>query len=258
MKRAVVVREMEKVFQAVPYGIDHTLRVLNNAEQIMRGEAVDEREHEVVYLAALLHDIGAVEAQRKYGSMAGHYQEMEGPAIARGILERAGAEVEVIERVCFLVGHHHTPESIDGLDFQILWEADTLDGLEFGEISKDRERVAASIEENFRTSTGKELACRRCGVAEEGKLSEKPERIVRAHRYSSYHRATLERSEVCGCFYCLKIFSPGEIKVWIGGGRRRGRTALCPSCGIDSVIGSASGFPIEKEFLEEMRMYWFG
>jgi hypothetical protein len=34
-------------------------------------------------------------------------------------------------------------------------------------------------------------------------------------------------------------------------------TALCPFCGIDSVIGSGSHFPITREFLEQMKAYWF-
>jgi len=51
----------------------------------------------------------------------------------------------------------------------------------------------------------------------------------------------------------MAIFKPGEIDVWID----EDQTALCPKCGIDSVIGSASGFPITKEFMQKMHDYWF-
>lgn len=77
-------------------------------------------------LAALLHDIGIHEAERKYGSAAGQYQELEGPPIAQKILEQLGAEPELAQRVCYLVGHHHSYTLVDGPDFQALVEADFI------------------------------------------------------------------------------------------------------------------------------------
>jgi hypothetical protein len=63
---------------------------------------------------------------------------------------------------------------------------------------------------------------------------------------------------MCGCFFCLATFPPGEIKDWVDENEDGvGQTALCPYCGIDSVIGSASGFPITREFLEEMHRFYF-
>ena len=78
-----------------------------------------------------------------------------------------------------------------------------------------------------------------------------------AHKHCSDHREEVIRSETCGCFYCLSIFQPNEIKEWIDRGEGIGQTAMCPKCGIDSVIGSSSSFPITKEFLEKMHSYWF-
>jgi hypothetical protein len=67
---------------------------------------------------------------------------------------------------------------------------------------------------------------------------------VRAHKHSSEHRDEVTRSERVGCFYCLKIYAPGEIAEWVDEDEvGMGRCALCPRCGIDSVIGSASGYP---------------
>jgi len=80
---------------------------------------------------------------------------------------------------------------------------------------------------------------------------------IQAHEHCSYHREEIMRSEACGCFYCLAIFRPDEIDIWIDDKDDVGQTALCPRCGIDSVIGSASGFPISKEFLEKMCEHWF-
>ena len=84
-------------------------------------------------------------------------------------------------------------------------------------------------------------------------------RLEQAHKHSSNHRDEILRSEVCRCFYCLEMFSPSEIEEWVDEDEETeiGRTAMCPKCGIDSVIGSASGFPIQKEFLAEMEMRWF-
>jgi hypothetical protein len=78
--------------------------------------------------------------------------------------------------------------------------------------------------------------------------------VIAAHEHSSRHRRELEASEQCGCFYCLATFAPGAIQNWLNEGDG---TALCPECQIDSVIGSASGHPITREFLERMRKHWF-
>lgn len=81
----------------------------------------------------------------------------------------------------------------------------------------------------------------------------------KAHYFSNNHKPELEKDNVCGCFYCGKIFSPAEIKEWIVGNNpcdRRG-TAVCPYCEIDSVIGESSGYPITDEFMEIMHKVWF-
>lgn len=78
-------------------------------------------------------------------------------------------------------------------------------------------------------------------------------RIIGAHEHSSNHRSKLSESSFAGCFYCESIFSPSEVKEWIDGGE----TALCPKCGIDSVIGDRSGFPITAKFLSAMNRRWF-
>ncbi len=76
---------------------------------------------------------------------------------------------------------------------------------------------------------------------------------VRAHKHCSRHRSEIERSERCGCFYCLESFPPREIQEWTDSDT----TAMCPRCGIDSVIGSASGFSLSQQFLQRMHHYWF-
>jgi len=78
------------------------------------------------------------------------------------------------------------------------------------------------------------------------------QRLKEAHQHCSRHRLEIECSHVCGCFYCGAQFPPDRIERWLGD-----NTAVCPECQIDSVIGSASGFPISSEFLQQMHDYWF-
>ena len=78
--------------------------------------------------------------------------------------------------------------------------------------------------------------------------------IFEAHKYSINNMPALKNDDICGCFYCLKIFNPNEITDIILDTKE---TAICPYCGIDSIIGKSSGFPITKEFLRLMQKYWF-
>ena len=96
-------------------------------------------------------------------------------------------------------------------------------------------------------------------------MSQTPD-FIAAHPHSFKHRKELEDSSICGCFYCLRTFPPGEVTEWVdwpedtpdGLELTAGLTALCPWCGIDSVIGSRSGYPINEEFLAFMNRHWFG
>lgn len=75
---------------------------------------------------------------------------------------------------------------------------------------------------------------------------------IKAHKHSSNHRKELQDSRVIGCFYCCKVIKFSQIKEWCD----KGTTGIC-SCGIDSLIGDASGYKITKRFLKEMNKYWF-
>jgi hypothetical protein len=75
-----------------------------------------------------------------------------------------------------------------------------------------------------------------------------------AHAHSTENKAEIGRSDLCGCFHCRKTFFPAQIEEWTDDGQ----TALCPRCGIDSVIGAASGLPVHRpRFLSEMKRRWF-
>ena len=90
------------------------------------------------------------------------------------------------------------------------------------------------------------------------RISQFPETIREAHKHSSNHRQEIEGSDICGCFYCRSIFKPSEIEEWWDENDEGiGQCAVCPRCGVDSVIGSRSGYPINQDFLKEMNDYWF-
>jgi hypothetical protein len=85
--------------------------------------------------------------------------------------------------------------------------------------------------------------------------TERPPNLRRAHKHCMENRVEVEASILCGCFYCMSIYPPSEIVDWIDD--QEALTADCPRCGLDAVIGSASGFPITSEFLNLMNEYWF-
>ena len=78
--------------------------------------------------------------------------------------------------------------------------------------------------------------------------------ILDAHVHAAGHRAELKASSEAGCFYCCEVYPAAEIEDWVD----NDNCALCPRCGIDYVIGDASGFPVaDKRFLKEMNEFWF-
>lgn len=136
-----------------PKRIQHALKVYAFSKAIAEEEGIPCAERDILETAAVLHDIGIHESERKYGSCAGRYQELEGPPIARRVLEPLGLPGGFIDRVCFLIGHHHTYNGISGMDYQILVEADFLVNLY--EDGSSPETARAAMERIFRTETGK-------------------------------------------------------------------------------------------------------
>ncbi|MBW2466330.1 MAG: HD domain-containing protein [Deltaproteobacteria bacterium] len=149
--------EMKRYFEGDFRRIGHVTRVARYTEKICR----EEDAHPVVTLiSAYLHDIGIKEAERKYNSSSPQYQHLEGPPVARGILEKLGAEEGIIEEVCDIIGHHHTPRNEETLNFKVLYDADLIVNLE----EKQKESPSAPehlekiIDKSFLTKTGQSIA----------------------------------------------------------------------------------------------------
>lgn len=107
--------------------IQHFIKVYNFASLLGRLEQLDEETLFILETAAIVHDIGIRICEKKYGVCDGKHQELEGPVEAEKLLNTLrNYTFEQILRVCWLVGHHHTYSNIDGMDYQLLVEADFL------------------------------------------------------------------------------------------------------------------------------------
>ena len=127
MEHAEVVRRIVLFDKGDARRIQHFLKVYMFAALIGKMEGLPPEQQEILEIAAILHDIGIIPAEKKYGFNNGKLQEQEGPAYARALLQEAGGyPQELIDRVCFLIAHHHTYEGVDGPDWKILLEADFL------------------------------------------------------------------------------------------------------------------------------------
>lgn len=146
-----------------PKRIQHFLKVYEFASLIGQMENLDEKTQFILEAASLVHDIGIKNAMAKYNSHAGYLQEQEGPEEARILLEKVGGySEEEIERILFLVGHHHTYKNVDGIDWRILIEADFLVNLYE---SESRYKAILAAENNvFETASGKWILHQQFGI----------------------------------------------------------------------------------------------
>lgn len=157
MENNHLIMAMMKYYSGDPKRIQHFLKVYEFAKIIGEEEGLSEPVQHILETAALVHDIGIKNAEKKYGSCEGRLQEQEGPEEAKKLLSSLHYPPDVIDRAVYLVGHHHTYTNVDGEDYQILLEADFLVNLY--EDGAGERAVQTAYERIFRTKTGREL-CR--------------------------------------------------------------------------------------------------
>lgn len=148
-------QKMIKMYAGDPKRIQHLTKVHSYAKLIAKMEKVGLDILFIIETAALTHDIGIHYCEDKYGSCEGKLQEKEGPALAKKLLSELGFDYTVSERVQYLIGHHHTYDNIDGIDYQILVEADFLVNLY--EDNVDIDAVKSAYAKIFRTESGKKI-----------------------------------------------------------------------------------------------------
>ena len=157
--------DMIAYYDGDPKRIQHFTKVYSYARLIGIGEELDDASLFILEAAAYTHDIGIRVAEEKYGRCDGKLQEQEGPIIAQKMLSQLGFENYIVERICFLIGHHHTYDNIDGLDYQILVEADFLVNLY--EDDAGNRAINKAYKRIFKTETGKKIFRLMFGYEEE-------------------------------------------------------------------------------------------
>jgi len=155
VSRDILIKEMEKVFGTDQKRINHTLTVLNYAEQIQSAEGGDPF---IVTAAAIFHDIGIHQAEQKYGSSAGKYQEIEGPPIAEKILKNYSVDDNILEHICKIIANHHSARDIDTAEFSIIWDADWLVNIPELFADDDKKQLRKIIGKIFKTGKGRQIA----------------------------------------------------------------------------------------------------
>ena len=157
-KNIALYNEMIAFFAGDARRCQHFIKVASLAKELAESEGADAELTELVEAAGLVHDCGIKPGEAKYGAghCTGKIQEQEGPSVARGLLQKVGYTPEKIERICYLVGHHHTYNMIDGLDYQLLVEADFI--VNFYENGTPKENIAKAVERIFKTESGTKLS----------------------------------------------------------------------------------------------------
>ena len=134
------------------HDINHFLKVYAYARTIGIREGLPAETQTILEAAALVHDIACPLCREKYGNTNGKHQEREGMVLAEEFLRDSGLSREAQDRVVYLVGHHHTPQEVDGPVYQILLEADYLVNADEGRCSP--ENIRSTRDKIFRTKTG--------------------------------------------------------------------------------------------------------
>ena len=157
-KNFALYNEMLTLFAGDARRCQHFIKVASLAKHLAESENAGAELVELIEAAGLVHDCGIKIGEEKYGAghCTGKIQEQEGPAVARELLQRVGYAPEKIERICYLVGHHHTYNMIDGLDYQLLVEADFV--VNFYEDGTPKANIAKAVAKIFKTKSGIELA----------------------------------------------------------------------------------------------------
>ena len=133
----------------------HAAKVFDYAFKI---QAIEGGDTVIVESAAALHDIGIHEAERKYNSSAGNYQEIEGPPIAREILYDFDIPRDKVDHICKIIANHHSAKDINTLEFRIIWDADWLVNIATEFDINNKNKIEKLINKIFKTDAGRRLA----------------------------------------------------------------------------------------------------
>jgi len=148
---------MRKYFGSDSRRIKHAEDVAAYAEEIGKQEKANMA---VIMAAGYLHDIGIKEAERKFNSTAAKYQHSEGPPVARQLLTELKAEKNLVDEVCDIISHHHTPRQEESINFKVLYDADLIVNLDekYQESAPSGELLEKVLNKSFLTDAGRRIA----------------------------------------------------------------------------------------------------
>ena len=152
---AVAIEKMIDFYQGNLRDIEHFLKVWAYAKTIGEQESVDENTQGILELAAVVHDISCPLCREKYGNTNGKHQEEESGPLVEAFFADLPVGTLNVDRIKWLVEHHHTYTNVNGLDYQILLEADFL--VNAGESGYSKEMIENARKNIFRTAAGTDL-----------------------------------------------------------------------------------------------------
>ena len=155
MTIAQILEKMLDFSEGNIHDIDHFLRVWSYAKTIGELEGLDHDTQFVLEAAAIVHDIACPLCREKYGSTNGKYQELEGEPMVRTFFADTDLTAVQVDRIAWLVGHHHSFHNIEGIDYQILVEADYIANA--SENAYGRENIENFMEKIMRTDSAVRL-----------------------------------------------------------------------------------------------------
>lgn len=152
---ATATEKMIRFYHGNIHDVAHFLKVYAFAKTIGELEELAPPTQEILELAAIVHDIACPLCREKYGNANGKKQEQESPPLVEDFFAGLPVAPEIVQRISWIVAHHHTYGLSDDLDYQILLEADYL--VNAGESGYSAESVQSALQKIFRTKSGKEL-----------------------------------------------------------------------------------------------------
>ena len=137
-----VTKKMIDFYKGNKSDIRHFLKVYAYAQTIGKLEHLDEHTQNILELSAIVHDIACPLCRQKYGNTNGKHQEAESEALLIPFFEEFNLSDDDLKRIIYIVSHHHTYTDVDGLDYQILLEADFL-------VNADESNYSMDVIQNF-------------------------------------------------------------------------------------------------------------
>ncbi len=152
MQVTTAIKKMIDFYEGNIHDIDHFMKVWALAKTIGEEEGLDDQTQEILEYAAVVHDIACPLCRKKYGNTNGKHQEEESGPLVEAFFADLPVGTLNVDRIKWLVEHHHTYTNVDGMDYRILLEADFL--VNAGESNYAKDVLENACVNIFRTETG--------------------------------------------------------------------------------------------------------